>query len=379
MATRSAILALLSLAAVGCEANLQLPDHWTSFAGSPAPILPRMQDADAGPPPEPPQVQGADAGRPRIPPRTQEVDAGPPETPHVQDADAGPPPEPPASPPKPTPESYVNEFTVNAGSLFTFLTSGYAAYPHKIAFFDQPDCTGNDLLTFTRNDHSGRFQAAIEVPPDTRLSSLGFQIKQGEAVTCLAVPVDISTYDFDMLKFDPVSRVRQDDASIDVTLSGTGRGKSIEAFFGDRCEGTLIAAGGIDELSGAWSLPFHWNEWEAKGMAFRLIGSGLDEERCIVAPWLPLLEIADYGVLPNPKVELHQDHGDSLEFLVSVPERQDDKNYYVNISYEYGCDHPVFQGAPHADYLVTLAAPVDALYGYTVGEDYQRTECIKLF
>jgi hypothetical protein len=284
-----------------------------------------------------------------------------------------------APPPAPTWQMRVDAFTPVPNGIYLFQANGSAPYPDDVKFFDQPDCSGNDITRHMTKYQSDGFNAWIDVPPNTYLSTLGFQVTHEGEPHCQAVPVDISTFDDDILHIDPIARARRDDASIGVTLTGTVRGATVEVFLGEECSGTPVAsADASTSLPYDWSLAFEWHEWLSHVVAFRIAGSHF-QERCIVKGDFIGLPYAEIGTLPDPVGRLQTDMGNSLEFYFGFENRPSDANYYVNISYESDCSNPIFRGAPKADYLVTLPAPVAAIYGYTVSEDYQRAGCVKLY
>jgi hypothetical protein len=128
------------------------------------------------------------------------------------------------------------------GSLYGFQIAGQARSRRHDQNLRWSGVTGNDLTRVVSTFNSGAFVAWIDVPNHTHLRSLGLQTTHEDVVTCQDLPADIATSDDINLQIDPIVRTRRDDASVDVTLSGTAHAKDLEVYLGEGCTGDAVAS-----------------------------------------------------------------------------------------------------------------------------------------
>jgi hypothetical protein len=281
----------------------------------------------------------------------------------------------------PVPGPYVTTVVPEPGSIFGYQIAGQLPPGATAKFFDDQACNGKDLTRNITVHATGAFTAQIDVPHNTQLPSLGFQVIEGNEVRCEYAAASIDTRDENTLQIEPVSRTRVDDASVDVALRGTAHGSTITAYFSDTCDGDAVSTTEISRaLPYEWSLSFNHHGWHPQGLSFLLTGvrtSNGIEELCIAKP--TLLQLATNPSLPMATVTMEQDEGETERFLIVVPKPSDDVSFYVNLAYDASCTNTVFRGAVKADYLVSLPKPITELYGYTENDAFERSPCAKLY
>jgi hypothetical protein len=287
-------------------------------------------------------------------------------------------PEPPQAP-------TVGRIYPEPKSLYGYQIPGQAAPGDVIKFFEFPDCSGRDFTRIVSTFVTGAFTAWIDVPPHSDIPALGFQVTRGDLVMCEELPADINTSAWNLLSFDPVQRTRLHDASLDMVVSGTGRGGRIEAYLDDNCGGSGRPAVAESEISDvlpfAWSVTFNYDRFISKYASFRVTGTSdgarMEEPMCIITQHL--FEMPTSNELPIAAVSVAAEKADALTFLVAVDRGAEDANYYVNLARDENCSDLVFRGAVKADYSVDLPKDTNQLYSYTESEDFQRSPCTKVY